>query len=306
MKKYLSILSSSLFLFCPLILSADIEEGAWTLEKVSAPVQKGPFSISADYDATGNAKFDHKKFKNDKIRYAQGNITGSVIPYYDEAHKEGMLIGLGYTNVHMVWNHNPYFDQHTFQTVNVTLGGFSKRVCDWDWKGIAVANINTAYLNCDYVNYDLTLWGRYSYTETIGLHCGFIAKTGMKMDRVYPIIGIDWTINQNWTLDLVFPIDMTLSYHLTKDWSLAVATRFFDYRNRVNKNETLSMAVFRYQSTAAEFAVEYDNDDNITGSLHGGMILGGHVRVATRQNQHPRRLKFKTAPYGGAAIAVRF
>jgi hypothetical protein len=304
-EKYLSILTS-LILFLPLVISAEIQEGDWALEKISPPVQKGPFSVSANYDAMGNAKFDHNHFKRDKIRYAQGNITGSFIPYYDEAHQEGMLIGLGYTNVHMVWNNNPYFNQHTSQTVNLTLGGFSERLCDWDWKGTAVANINTHYFNCDYVNYDFTLWGRYSYTEDIGLHCGFTVQTGMKMDRVYPIIGIDWTINQDWKLDLVFPIDMTLSYHLTKDWSLAIATRFFSYRNRVNKNEPLSMAVFRYQSTGAELAIEYDNDENIKGSLHGGMILGGHIRVANRQNEHPRRLKFKSAPYGGAAIAFRF
>lgn len=304
MKKNLPILLASFHLFS--LLFADIEEGDWALEKVSPPAQKGPFSISANYDATGNAKFSKKRLEDDKINYAQGNITGSVVPYYDEPHKEGMLVGIGYTNVHMDWNHNPYFDQHTFQTVNITLGGFSERLCNWDWKGILVANMNTAHWNCDYVNYDLTLWGRYSYTKDLGLHWGFIAQAGMKMDRVYPIIGIDWTINEDWKLDLVFPIDMTLSYHLTKDWSLALAARFFDYRNRVNEHETLSMAVFRYQSTGAEFAIEYDNDQNITASIHGGMILGGHIRVANRHNQHPHRLEFKTAPYGGAAVAVRF
>lgn len=304
MKTYLPILAS-LIAFSPL-MAADIEEGDWSLEKVSPPARKGPFSISANYDATGNSKFDKKSLEDNKIRYAQGNITGSIIPYYDEAHKEGALFGIGYTNVNMVWNKNPYFSQHTFQTVNLTLGGFSERLCNWEWKGLAVANMNTSYWDNDYTNYDLTLYGRYSYTENFGIHCGFIAQTGMKMDRVYPIIGIDWTINKDWKLDLVFPIDIALSYYLTEEWSLAVAARFFDFRNRVNKHEPLSMAVFRYQSAGAEFAIEYDNDENITGTIHGGMILGGHLRIADRHNEHPKRLKFKTAPYGGANIAVRF
>lgn len=306
MKTYLPILAS-IIAFSPLsLVAADIEEGDWSLEKVSEPAQKGPFSISANYDATGNAKFDKKELKDNKIRFGQGNITGSVIPYYDEAHKEGALVGLGYTNVHLVWDENPYFTQHTFQTVNINLGAFSQRLCNWEWKALAVVNMNTAYWDCYYINYDLTLYGRYTYTENFGIHCGLIIQTGMKMDRVYPIIGIDWQINDDWRLDLVFPIDMSLSYYLTKEWSVALAARFFDFRNRVNKHEDISMAVVRYQSSGAEFAIQYDNDQNLTGTLHAGMILGGHIRIADRHNEHPKRLKFKTAPYGGANIAFRF
>ncbi len=305
-KKLSSLITLSLLTLSPLTLFADVEEGDWALQKVVPPANKGPFSVSANYDATGGAKFDDEPYDDDKLKYAQGNVTGAVVVYYNPTYDEGALVSLGYTNVHLDWDHNPFFDQKTFQTINVTIGGFTKRLRDWDLKALLTANIDIRPWNCNYINYDLTLWGKYSYCQDISLHFGIIAQTGMKMDRVYPILGFDWKITPDWTLDFVFPIDMGLYYNVTKEWSVGVAARFFDYRNRLKDHELLSKGVFRYQSTGAELAVNYDNDDNITADLHGGMILGGHLRIANQHNNHPHRLKFKTAPYAGGAVSIRF
>jgi len=291
--------SSSLF--------SEIEEGDWELEKVDDPSNdKGPFAFSGNFDATGKSKFDSDHHKDEKVSFMLGNATGAFIFYYDKRYCEGALVSVGYTYANLDWKDNPFFDTKNYNSLNLSLGGFTYRLKDWFWKTLLTANIDTNEWDTDYTNYDITFWGRYNYCESIGLHIGFIIQTGMKMDRVYPIIGFDWKISQNWKLNLIFPVDMSLAYYITKAFTVGVAVRPFDYRNRATEHNPIPMAVFRYQSLGAEFAVNYDNDSWITANLHVGEILGGHLRVATRHNEKPKRLKFKSAPYAGGALVIKF
>lgn len=305
MKKFLPFIAAS-FLISSASIIAEIDETDWSLEKVTPPTNQGPFSLSANYDTTGNSKFKKNIFDDQHIRYDIGNITGSAVLYYDAKYKEGALISLGYTSARINWSHNPFFDQKHFQTLNVSIGGFTSRLGDWTWTTLITANIDTTEWNNLYTNYDITLWGQYAYCKDINLHFGFIAQTGMKMDRVYPILGFDWKINTDWKLSFVFPINMSINYLITKELSVGLAARPFDYRNRVNRKEELSRAVFRYQSMGGELGVNYDNDTNITANVHAGYILGGHLRIASQHNRHPKRLKFGSAPYVGAEAAFRF
>lgn len=319
MKKILLFVAAS-FVCSSAGLYSQLEQGDWALEETQPftddmtppPVepedkkQQGPFAISANYDFIGKAKFDKDFYDHQSVAFQLGNVTGSFIFYYDECHKEGVLMALGYTYANLDWKQNPFFDTKNYNQLNITLGAFSARMRDWFWKAAFTANIDMREWDTDYTNYDITLWGRYDYCRDIGLHIGFIAQTGMKMDRVYPIIGFDWKINTKWKLNAVFPVDMSLAYYYTEALSVGAALRPFDYRNRAGNDEPITMAIFRYQSLGSEFFVSYDNDSWITANLHAGAILGGHVRVATWHNKHPKRLKFNSAPYAGGAIAIKF
>lgn len=305
MRKYLAPIAA-FFAFLPMVMMAQIEEGDLPLQEIKPQSNQGPFSASASYDATGKSKVTKHRYDDEHVAFDLANVTGSFIFYYDKKHREGALVSLGYTYARLDWTHNPFFKEKDFQTLNVSIGGFTYRACDWFWKGLFTANINTKEWGCDFSNYDLSLWGRYTYSEAIGLHAGLIVQTGMKMDRVYPIFGFDWTINDDWKWKMVFPVDMALVYSFAKNWSADLAIRLFDYRNRVDSRGSLPYAVFRYQSGGAEFGVTYDDDSFISANIHAGVIVGGHLRVANRHNQHSKRFHVGSAPYAGGSVAVKF
>ena len=206
------------------------------------------------------------------------------------------------------WKDNPFFTQKDYDTVSLNFGGATQRFTDWTWRGqISVNFDNIEYWNIDdYMTYDLLLWGRYACRPDIGFHIGFLALTGMKIDRVYPVIGIDWTYNRFWKINLIFPMDLSVVYSPNACWEISLAGRFFFQRNRVKKDQYLSRGLWFYTSSGLELAVKYKPRKWISVNIHAGEDFGGHLKVANRHYKEGRRLRFDGAPYGGAEIDINF
>jgi hypothetical protein len=201
------------------------------------------------------------------------------------------------------WKENPYFDQKNYETASVSLSGFSNRLPDWLWKADLTAFLDTDPGDLEkYLYWDILLWGRYDYCEDFGLHMGFYAITGMKIDRVYPIIGIDWRCWRKLNLNLVFPVDISALWEFNDCWNAGVALRFFESRHRVGKNENLPRALWDYRTSGMEFAVNYNCTDYIHVNFHAGYTLGGKLKIADRGNDDPHHFKFKSSPYIGGEL----
>lgn len=305
MKKYLTILAASFVLSSPFCLFANLEDDDYGSEEITKP--KSPFSVIASYDAIGKSKFSKKRIDDQHIRFSEGNVTAALGFYYNEEYDEGAAVSLGYTFTQMQWKENPFFDQDDFHTLNVNLAGFTRRVCNWYWKAIVIMDIDAREWDItDYSTYDMILWGRYQYCKDVHLHIGIVGQTGMKMDRVYPILGFDWKINRKWMLNAVFPMNVSIAYSITEELSVSLAGRSFDSRQRVGKDEPLSKAVFRYQNIGAELGMTYDNSSWIEANIHAGATLGGKLRIASRHNKHPKHFDFKSAPYVGGELTMKF
>ncbi len=290
-------------------ISADyssIETDDEANETPGAATKPTPFSLDIYFDSISSAKIDRGFFKGDEVRYAEAAAELGMVFYHCAAYSEGANIALSYTNTYIHWSDNPWFDQDRFHTVTLSLGGVTKRLHNWFWRGQLNINydIGSAF-SADYFNYTLLAWGRYEYCKHIGLHVGFIAQTGMGMDRVYPILGADWQMSRNWKLNMVFPVNVSLEYILNKNWSLALAGRNFDSRHRVKKNEAHSKSVLRYQNIGAEFAIKYGSG-TMTANLHAGTTLGGKYRIANRHNHDPHHYKLRPSGYAGGEIDVKF
>lgn len=270
-----------------------------------------PFSVELSTEVMGKADFDNKRCRlplND-LQFSMSELDLSAGFYYDACNKEGLLATASYTYTRIIWQ-NPYFDQSYFNTVGLAIAGFTERADDWVWKGLIRLNADVDHFDASENFYwDILLGGRYAYTEDFGLSMGFIALTGMKIDRLYPILGFDWKINERWKLNLVYPINISLIYTWDEQWSFELATRSFDERHRVGKGKSSmwNQGLIEYRATGGEFGINFKScDGNWVANLHAGEIVGGRLKVATKGYNDKKRYNFKNAPYVGGEIAGRF
>ena len=219
--------------------------------------KRTPYSFETHFDRVASAKIKNTREKGHHISFAEAEAVAGAVVYYDDVHTEGLRVGIGYTATYVGFEDNPKFDQEHFEMLNINIGGFTKRLDDWFWRAQLSINIDTREWDAPYTNYDLVLWGRYTFCKDIGFHMGFWAQTGMWMDRVYPIFGADWQIDSKWKLNLVYPVNVSLQYALTKKWALAIAGRSFDFRDRVSKKESRYKDLVHYENIGCEFMVLY-------------------------------------------------
>jgi hypothetical protein len=303
------LLAGALLMTSP-IFSDDTQGDVYGSESIKEQTKLTPFGFKANYDYIQDTRFErnnHEDEEHQRFRFALAQAELSAVFYYDACHQEGANVSLGYTNNLLDWKENPFFDQTDFNTVELNLGFFSKRLKNWFWQAQATINFDVDHWNfSDYTYYDLTLWGRYECSSHIGIHAGAIVQTGMKLDRVYPIFGFDWKFADKWTLNLVYPVNIALVYQYSDNWSFSAAGRFFSVRHRVAKDEQLSRGLIRYTNYGAEFMVKYETSENFWADIHAGYAGEANIRIANRQNDHAHHFHVKGAPYVGAELAVRF
>lgn len=309
-KKLFSLLFTGILL-STLHLNAQVDTQDIGSENVTPPAAddtKRPFKIGVSGDYICKAKVKRGKCPLGHVTFATAQAEVNLVYYYQECYEEGAAIALAYDRTYMNWDENPFFDQKNIDQASIILSGFSKRLCDWEWRSQVAINFDD--LKCwtfnDYMNYDIVLWGRYAYCQDVGLHIGFWAQTGMKFDRVYPIIGFDWQYDCHWKFNVIFPMNISAVYSFDCAWSVALASRFFDQRHRMCKHEHLPEAIYHYQTTGGEFALNYNPGDYLSANVHAGYNFGGHLSIASRHYHHNRRLRVEGAPYAGAEVAVRF
>lgn len=264
-----------------------------------------PFNFSTHVDVIGSAKIDKGFYKGDKVRFAEARAETGMIFYYNSVYEEGVGGSIAFEPTFLKWDQNPWFEQDHFNLLSVNLSGFTKRADRWFWRGQLTVNADVEEWSGQYTSYDILLWGRYDYSEDFGIHFGFWAETGLNMDRIYPIAGIDWKISPDLSLNLVYPVNVSLNYMLNPVWSISLAGRFFNPRFRIHQDQTFAKSLIRYTNIGAEFAIRYENE-NTSANIHAGTTLAGKFRVANRHNRHAKSYNLESALYAGAEIEVKF
>lgn len=308
MKKILFFLLASAAVFNS-SLSADIDFqdiGPTEIDGVKESDDRGPFKIEFTFDAVGKAKvkdLDHGR----RLQFATAEVELSAIFYHNASISEGASIGISYDRSRFDWQHNPFFEQKDFDQASLMLSFSSERLCDWLWKGQLSANFdNLEHWNYnEYMNYDMLLWGRYNF-RNVGINLGFLAFTGMKIDRVYPIIGVDWKWGQKWAINLVFPMNISVVYNINKKWAVLLAGRLFFERHRLKHNEILNKGLFVYSTAGAEFGINFTPNAKFLANLHLGYDTGGRFKKANMHYHNKRNFTIEGAPYAGCELDYAF
>jgi hypothetical protein len=248
---------------------------------------------------------DHGYSGHISFNYQEAEFDAVV--YYNDCYKEAIKLGLAYERTWLHWNDNPFFQRKKYDTVSLSSTYITHRLADWRWILQGTINIDAdKWQFSDYTDYDILLWGRYDYCQNLGMHFGMYAETGMKLDRVWPVLGFDWKFRENWQLNAIFPLNVSLIYTCNEAWSIALAGRVFNERQRAGKKGGFSEAVWRYQNTGAEVAINNNWCTWLTSNFHAGYTFGGKLKVANRHTHHSHRFKFKSAPYFGGEFVANF
>lgn len=312
MKNIARLILTFLFLF-PSFIPADeniqINTDNLGSEDIDSIEKQGnnPFSFEIQGDAIGKARF--KKWFLDDQHFEYRDIVAELgaVFYYDPCYKEALQASLSYEYIRFVWGLNPYFNETHFHTVSPSLSFSTERFPNWIWRGQVDINLDGKHPDfCEYANYDFVLWGRYSYYSNLGVHMGIIAQTGMKIDHVYPIIGFDWEINDSWKLNLVYPVNLSLEYILNCNWSLAIAARFFDHRQRVGKDEPLSRGLWLYHGWGLEGGINYEVNSSLSANIHAGWTFNPKITIANRHYQDKHHYTLDSSAYFGGEFETRF
>ncbi len=290
-------------------LHADLESGIFGSEKIVNPEEEAsrPFNVTFSYDKICSSKFSNKRFKRESQSFSVAEAEIGAVFYYDKCFEEGAKATLSYTYATFDWKQNPYFEDNHFNTVCFELGFATKRITNWLWQANVSMNQDTDFMNVGrYATYDFLLWGRYNWSRNVGYHVGFLAFTGMNINKVWPLIGFDWVINRKWKLNAVYPVNISLVYQVNKNFSAALAGRAFFNRYRVGRHEALPEAIFEYRNTGAEFALNYDWLPRISMNVHAGRTFGGQIRISNKNHHHTHHLDIDSAFYFGANIDFSF
>lgn len=297
------------FIFSALSLNAAFEDSISTEELIKPEdvSRQDPFTIQAYYDYIGYSKMEKKEFDCTKIRYNQLNVAGRMVFYYNPRCQEGAMIRGGYTRDQIYWFDNPYFDQVNFNTADLSLIFFSHRLCNWLWTGQVSAGYDTDRNSLGKATaWDFLLWGRYSRSDCFGVHVGFLAQTGMRIDHVYPILGFDLKLRGPWRLSVVYPVNISLFYDIDCNWSAGIAARFFNSRHRLSGADLTPDGLVTYKATGAEFRMNYQLANRVTANIHAGGTFGGQLKVANSEYRNKKHFDFKPAGYVGGEFEFSF
>lgn len=304
----ISILSCSTFFCGPLL--AQLEDQSIADQKQINPEKLHPFKLNLAADYAAETKLEKSGFHGQRLTYGQSNATLEGTFYYNPCLVEGAIALAGYSHTLLDWKCNPYFNQKNFDTLTLGFKAFSGRCSKWFWQAYLATNLDLDHQNYNYyATYDMLLWGRYNLCfgdEDLGFHVGFIGQTGMRVDRVYPILGIDWQYSPKWKFNAVFPLNVSAVYSYDCFWKMGVGGRFFDTRHRTGKDQPLPMAIICYRTIGAEAFIAFTDCDWLEANLHAGYIVCGKVKISNRQQEDGKWFEVDPSPYVGAEVNLKY
>ena len=262
------------------------------------------WEVHASYLGTGKAEIDEPGKENEEISFSQTVGKASYTHVLDD--DSGIVFDVGYTSTEVNWDENPSFSEKTFSYLNLQVGGYSLKIPNWLWRGAIGTDVDAEELSFNrYALYKGTMWGRYALSDLFGLHIGFTGTSGLRRDKVYPILGVDYAPSSKWKLSFIFPVDISANYSIDDNWSVAASARTFRVRHRLSQKETTSRGIFDYRSFGGDLSLNY-----LVGSFlakaYVGTTYSGDLKVADPKGRDPLFYKFNGTFYLGSNLTYQF
>lgn len=196
----------------------------------------GDFSFDNGDSSSDSSGFGHDKFTGAKVEFGEAHI-GLRYYYFCSGCCEAYMIGGGYTYTRLRWDNNPFFKQRNYSTATLDLGARLGCICDWEIDNFVRTSLDTESPNDHYIFFDILSWARLKHRPNLGINVGALIFTGMKVNRFYPIFGIDWRPTPNLQINMVYPLKMNITYTFDNNLFLAVGGRLIYSRHRVREQD---------------------------------------------------------------------
>jgi hypothetical protein len=262
------------------------------------------WELQASYLGTGGAEIDEAGKENESIGFTQSIAKASYTHRLDD--ESGIVLNVGHTSTQIDWDENPSFSEKNYSYLNLEIGGYSLKIPNWLWRGAVGTDVDAEELSFNrYALYKGTMWGRYDFSDMLGIHIGFTGTSGLRRDKVYPILGLDYAPSSKWKLNFIFPVDISANYAIDDNWSVAGTARTFRVRHRLSQKEATSRGIFDYRSFGGDLSLNY-----LIGSFlakaYVGTTYSGDLKVADSKARNAVFYKFNGSIYLGSNLTYQF
>ena len=303
------MIGRKLLLFLATALCIHCSAEASIRERNTSPVRTDDtslrFAVESGYIHVSDADFTSNGMSNQDLGYAEGFIDLSYrLPLSQQT---GLVFTAGLETVNLDWEYNSYFNEDQFTNLHLAISGYSYCSEKWYLRARAAAFMDVDEFDFDdYTFYQGLLWARYSHSEQLGFHIGFLTQLGLEDEKVYPIIGLDYYFCKHWHLNAVFPMNIGLVYAINKKWSAEVAARYLKARQRVGKDESLSKGIFEYTNYGCELAIIFHPNPAVKAKLLVGSMVGDELEISNHKGLMPVTYEFDDSLYIGGLISAIF
>ena len=266
--------------------------------------------VDTDYRQVGKAKFRTRSVHGSHEQYQDGHGSLFLSHYLTECNS--LSWEAGYHYLHFGWLDNPRFSDSTYQFGNASLGWVSTSIKDWRWVLQTGVSVDTKTWNFGQsgVYYGL-MWGRYQFSDTVGMHVGWTGYVGVQNGYMLPIIGVDWTVGNHWKCNGIFPVNLSIEYlfnkYVTASAEVGVFGMPYRFPMRVHGGKgRFHNGIFEVYSKGLELDLNFHVDKNFSATIGGGWNFGGWILIKDHANHHPKYYHFNGAPYAQARLAFGF
>ena len=252
----------------------------------------------------GDAEISDTPLKGDLTFNKESAFLYMLVPINE---KNFFIPRVEWHSFEMNWNHNPKFKSNRFNYMQFSLTFFTNDLDNWRWIARADYNMDTAHFgDARYGLFSSLLWGSYDIWTDWHYHVGFYGYTGMKGMQIYPLLGLDYTLNKKWLFLFIFPIDYKIQYNINDRWSVALKGRPLKERFRTSSTEPQPSSIFSYSSIGAELNLRYEVFLRIEAEIFGGCNFGGSFYIKNRSASKSLYTDVGISPYGGASLNYGF
>jgi len=146
---------------------------------------------------------------------------------------------------------------------------------------------------------------------TIGPGIGIFSRleSGTKF---FPVLAIDWNINDRWNLSTGRGMassqgpGLTLSYKLNEDWAFGVAGRYENKEFRLDDEGPAAGGIGRDQSMPLVFTSTLTPNKNLNLSVFAGLEFGGKLKLRDSMDNLVAESDYDPAFLFGATFEFRF
>ncbi len=272
--------------------------------------KKHPVHFDGEFRDVGKAKFRTQSVKGSHVEYQDAH----AFLYYSHymTPDNSLSWKVGYSFLDFNWLKNPRFKENDYNFVNASVGWVSTSIKDWRWilsTGVSV-DAQTFNFGQSGVYYGL-MWGRYHFSDTIGMHIGWAGYAGVRNGYLLPILGIDWRASKKWKVNGIFPVNLSVEYLFNKYWSsaLEVATFGRPYRFPMRVHGGIGKyknGIFEVYSKGLELDMKFNTGGGFFASFGGGWNFGGWILIKDHANHHGKYYKYDGAPYVQGKISCTF
>lgn len=272
--------------------------------------KKHPVYFDGEFREVGRAEFYTHGVRGSHMEYQDAH----AFLYYSHylTPDNSLSWKVGYSFLDFNWPQNPRFNGNDYHFASTSLGWVSTSITNWRW--ILATGISVDAQTWDFgqsgVYYGL-MWGRYAYSDTLGLHAGWAGYYGVENGYLFPIVGLDYRCGKRWKFNAIFPLNVSIEYLFNRYWSsmleLATFGRPYRFPMRVHGGiGKFENGIFEVYSNGIELDIKFHSGGAFLASFGGGWNWGGWILIKDHANHHGKYYKFDGAPYIQAKLGLSF